>query len=119
MAGGGRSPRAAREWLAFVMGLMTAGITCGLSVSSQDPLAPAYLVSLFLVVLFNGGVIRMRFWMAVQLTMLVMAIFALGASMAPGSAMSILMSSALVLVSSAVFRCSAATAASMTSVPTG
>ncbi|MBC7698973.1 hypothetical protein [Aquabacterium sp.] len=46
--------RSVRELLALVLGLVTAGITCYVSVTSQDPLAPDYLVALFMILLFSS-----------------------------------------------------------------
>ncbi len=98
-----RARPAVREWLGLVMGLMTAGICSYLSVVSQDPLAPDYLVSLCMVMLFNGGVMRMRFWMAVRAAILILTIFLAAALLVADPPVAILWSSALVMVSSAVF----------------
>jgi diguanylate cyclase (GGDEF)-like protein len=95
--------RSVRELLAFVLGLMAAGITCYLSVTSTAPLAPDYLVVLFMIALFNGGVIRMRFWMAVRAACMVMAIFLFGVLLVPNPPVAVLISAAVVMVSSAVF----------------
>jgi diguanylate cyclase (GGDEF)-like protein len=94
---------AARESVALILGLMVSGISCYLSVASKDPLAPDYLVSLFAIVLFNGGVMRMRFWMAVASAVMVLAIFVAGVCLVPNPPYAVLLSSAVVMVSCAVF----------------
>jgi hypothetical protein len=94
---------AARENVALILGLMVSGISCYLSVASKDPLAPDYLVSLFAIVLFNGGVMRMRFWMAVASAVMVLAIFVAGVCLVSNPPFAILLSSAVVMVSCAVF----------------
>jgi diguanylate cyclase (GGDEF)-like protein len=96
-------PPALREWQAFVMGLLTMSISCYLCVISTDPLAPAYLVSLCLLMLFNGGVIRMRFWMSVRSAFGVLALFLVAASLVSNPPLEVLLSMALVIVSSALF----------------
>jgi diguanylate cyclase (GGDEF)-like protein len=94
---------AARETVAQILGLMVAGISCYLSVLSKDPLAPDYLVSLFAAILFNGGVMRMRFWMAVASAVMVLAMFVAGACLVPNPPVAVLLSAAVVMISSAVF----------------
>jgi diguanylate cyclase (GGDEF)-like protein len=94
---------AAREGVALIVGLMVAGISCYLSVASKAPLAPDYLVSLFAVILFNGGVMRLRFWMALASAGMVLAIFMAGACLVPAPPVAVLVSSAVVMLSSAVF----------------
>ncbi len=94
---------AARERVALILGLMVSGISCYLAVASKDPLAPDYLVSLFAIVLFNGGVMRMRFWMAVTSAVMVLAIFVVGVCLVANPPIAILLSSAVVMVSCAVF----------------
>ncbi|RZI85031.1 MAG: GGDEF domain-containing protein [Rubrivivax sp.] len=66
----------AREASTLVMSLMAALITLMLCLRSDDELAATYVVSLALIQLFNGGVVRMRFWMAVCVDALVLAMFA-------------------------------------------
>jgi diguanylate cyclase (GGDEF)-like protein len=95
--------RATRESVALAMGLIVAGISCYLSVASKDPLAPDYLVSLFAIILFNGGVMRMRLRMAVVSAGVVLAIFVAGACLVSNPPVAILLSSAAVMVSTAVF----------------
>jgi len=96
-------PPALREWQAFVMGLLTMSISCYLCVISTDALAPAYLVSLCLLMLFNGGVIRMRFWMSVRSAFGVVALFLVAVSLVSSPPLEVLLSTALVIVSSALF----------------
>lgn len=92
-----------RERVALVMGLTVACISCYLSVASKDPLAPEYLVSLFAIILFNGGVMRMRLWMAMVSAALVLTIFVAGVCLVSNPPVAILLSSAAVMVSTAVF----------------
>jgi diguanylate cyclase (GGDEF)-like protein len=65
-----------REWVVFTLSLVSACITVYLSLSSTNALGPPYLVCLSLIQLFNGGVVRMRFWMAVGVDGLVLVIYA-------------------------------------------
>ncbi len=96
-------PRAFSECLIAAMGWLMAGITCHLSVSSTDPMAPDYLVALYVILLFNAGVINLRFRMALQSTFVVIAIFVAGAFLTPHPPVPILLSSMVVMISVAVF----------------
>ena len=66
----------AREGSMLVTSLLAAFITLVLCLRSDDELAATYVVSLALIQLFNGGVVRMRFWMALCVDALVLAMFA-------------------------------------------
>lgn len=92
-----------REWLVVAAGLFAAGIMAVLCVRSTDPLAPPYLITLALVLLFNGGVIRMRFWLALGTDAVIWVIFAVAACMLKGPSMVVLMGVAAVILSTTVF----------------
>nr|WP_315195753.1 diguanylate cyclase [uncultured Aquabacterium sp.] len=92
-----------REQCNVVMSLVTAYITVHLSLASHSELAPPYLVCLLLPLLFNSGVTRVRFWMALSITAMMMALF-LGATLSLSNApTSVMISLALVLVATGVF----------------
>jgi len=98
-----RQGRAAQEWSCLAVSLLGAGITVYLCLCSTDPLAAPYLVCLSLIQLFNGGVIRMRFWIALKVDALVLLMFA-GALLAiPDPPWNVMISLSLVLVSTTVF----------------
>lgn len=92
-----------REQCSLIMSLAAAYITVHLSLASHRELAPAYLVCLVLPMLFNSGVARVRFWMALLITALMSALF-LGATLSLNQAPTAVMSSlALVLAATGVF----------------
>ena len=93
----------AREWFAFTKSVLTAGIVVYLSLHSRDVLAPAYLATLALILMFNGGVIRMRFWMALRVDALILALYAFAVYAMPNPPMALMASLSLIIVSTASF----------------
>jgi len=95
--------RAAREWFGVTMSLVAAAITAYLSLFSTDELGPPYLVCLAMIVLFNGGVVRMPFWMAAQVDALIVVIFGITVYLMPNPPVAVMTSMTLVMVSTMVF----------------
>lgn len=93
----------ARETSMLAMSLMAALITLVLCLRSDDELAATYVVSLALVQLFNGGVVRMRFWMAVCVDALVLAMFGGVLYVLQGLSGPVTTSMTMVVVSSTLF----------------
>lgn len=93
----------AREWSTLLKSLVSAGIAVYLSLSSTDVLAPAYLATLTLILLFNGGVIRMRFWMALRLDLIILAMFAAAVIAMPNPPVPVMASLTLVMVAITLF----------------
>ena len=96
------TPRS-REWTVVAMSVLAAAITAALCLQSHDRLAAPYLVSLVMVVLFNGSVIRTPFWKALLIDALVMVIFVICLMVMPNPDWHIMAALLLVLFSTAVF----------------
>lgn len=92
-----------REWVGLIKGLVAACIIIYLCMSSTDVLAAPYLVSLSLIALFNGGVERIRFWPALLIDLVVLALFALAVLNLPHPNVPVMTGTALVMVSTIVF----------------
>ncbi|MFT3857569.1 MAG: diguanylate cyclase [Aquabacterium sp.] len=92
-----------RERFCVFSSLPAAAIPAWLSVHSRDELAPAYLVSVALVLLFNGGVIRLRFWNALVANVLVLAAFGFAVLQLDPIPAVLMSAIALVLVSTMAF----------------
>jgi diguanylate cyclase (GGDEF)-like protein len=94
---------AQREWAPFYLGLLSAAIMVALCLRSTDPLAPPYLVCLVLVMLVNGGVMRMRFWMSLKVDVLLVAMFAGAVFAMPNPPFEIMVPMALVVTTTSAF----------------
>lgn len=91
-----------REWVSLAKGLMASSIIVYLCVSSADELAPPYLVSLSLIPLFNAGLERLRFWPALTIDLVALAMFAMAALSIPQASVAVMVGAALVMVSTIV-----------------
>ncbi|WP_052162531.1 diguanylate cyclase [Aquabacterium sp. NJ1] len=92
-----------REWVGALRGVLGAGIIVYLCMSSTDELAAPYLVSLSLIPLFNGGLERLRFWPALLIDLIVLALFAFAALSIPHANFAVMVGTALVMVSTILF----------------
>lgn len=92
-----------REWIGFVCSTAMAIVGVALSLTSHDSLAPAYLVALELILLFNSGITGMRFWMAMRANTLVLLLFAAALPALHNPPWVIMFAMALVLVSTVLF----------------
>jgi diguanylate cyclase (GGDEF)-like protein len=99
----GRMRPAEREWSCVWMSLLAGGICVHLSIQSQNHLAPAYLVCLSLILLFNVGVLRLRFWMSLGIGALVFLLFVLAVCALNNPPVNLMWSLATVLLSIMVF----------------
>lgn len=92
-----------REWLRIGTSAGSAAITVYLCLASSDRLAPPYLVSLALVLLFNGGVVRVRFWPAICVALMVVAFFIFAVFNVNNPPVAILSAMGIALSATAVF----------------
>ncbi len=92
-----------REWVGVIKSLLAACIIVYLCMSSTDELASSYLVSLSLIPLFNGGQERVRFWPALLIDLLVLALLAMAALNVQHANIPVLVGTALVVASTIVF----------------
>lgn len=98
-----RLPLVWREWIGLTNSLLAASIIVALCLNSQDPLGPPYLVSLSLILLFNGGVVRTRFWLALTIDSFIMLMFGLAIWSLPNPNVPVMTGVALIMVSTTVF----------------
>lgn len=91
------------ERAVVIMTLMFAVIAAHVSVLSKDPLGQPYLVSLAMVLLFNGGVVRLRFRTALMSHISVIAIYVWAVALLNDRQVELLIAIALILVSTAAF----------------
>ncbi|HEX5354680.1 MAG TPA: diguanylate cyclase [Aquabacterium sp.] len=87
----------------LINSLLSASVHSYLCVSSTDELAGPYLVTLSMIVLFNGGVTRMRFWRALQIDTVVLGLFAWASMNIPNPNIPVMVGQALIMVSTTVF----------------
>ena len=92
-----------REWFPVMTGVVAAAIPAWLSIRSSDTLAPAYLVSLALILLFNGGVMRMRFRHGLASTLGVLLVYAMALTQLEPFPGVLMIAVTLVLVATGVF----------------
>ena len=92
-----------REWAMLPLSLVAAGITVLLSLSSTDVLAPAYLICLAPILMFNGSILRTRFWIALLIDVLVLAMFLGALAALPDPPMAIMIPLGLAILSTVVF----------------
>ena len=92
-----------REWVVFGLILVAVAITVDLSLSSTDELAQPYLFSLAPILMFNGAVIRMRFWKAFLVDVLGMALFGLALVLLPAPYWALMIPATLVILATTVF----------------
>ena len=94
---------AMREWLLVIPGAGASAINAWLSMSSTDPYAAPYLVSLATIAMFTNSVVRMRFAPAAVLDAIIMILFVAAASSMPSEQASILIPGGLLLACTIVF----------------
>lgn len=92
-----------QDWTGLINSALSAGVHCYLCISSTDELAGPYLVTLSMIVLFNGGVTRMRFWRAMQIDLIVLALFGGAALCISNPNVPVLVGQALIMVSTTLF----------------
>ncbi len=92
-----------REWSMLPLSLVAAAITVMLSLSSTDVLAPAYLICLAPILMFNGSILRTRFWIALLIDVLVLAMFLGALAALPNPPMPIMIPLGLAILSTVVF----------------
>lgn len=93
----------AREWLLVIPGVGACAINAWLSMTSSDPYAAPYLVSLATIVMFTNSVVRMRFAPAAVLDACAMALFIGAAITMPANLAPILIPGTLLLACTIVF----------------
>lgn len=98
-----RMPVAWREWIGVTNSLLAAFIIISLCLSSTDAMGPPYLVSLSLIPLFNGGVIRTCFWKSLLIDSLILLLFGLAVQSLPNPNVPVMVGVALIMVSTTVF----------------
>lgn len=92
-----------REWAMLPLSMAGCGIIVLLSLSSTDVLAPAYLVCLAPILMFNGSILRTRFWIALLIDVLVLAMFLGALAALPNPPMAIMIPLGLAIFSTVVF----------------
>ncbi|MDQ5925943.1 MAG: hypothetical protein QG554_885 [Pseudomonadota bacterium] len=92
-----------REWLLVAPGAGAAAINAWLSISSSDPFAAPYLVSLASIAMFSNSVVRMRFAPAVVLDVIIMALYVVAALSMSAEHIPILIPGVLLLSCTMVF----------------
>lgn len=70
----------AREWGPFGLSLAGSAVMLTLSLRSHEPLAPIYLIGLTMIILVNGGLLRVRFWMATSVNLIILAMYGTAAA---------------------------------------
>jgi diguanylate cyclase (GGDEF)-like protein len=98
-----RIPVVWREWVGVLNSLLAASIIVKLCLSSEDVLGPPYLVSLSLILLYNGGVVRTRFWQSLLIDILILLMFGLAVQSLPNPNVPVMVGVALIMVSTTVF----------------
>ncbi len=94
----------AREWLMMASGLMASAINLSVCLSSKDPMAGPYLISLMPIVMFSNSVAQMRFLPALVMDTSILAMFGYGAWMlADQSEQALMLSAGVTLISAVVF----------------
>ncbi len=92
-----------REWVVFGLILAAVAITVDISLNSADELAQPYLFSLAPILMFNGAVIRMRFWKALLVDVLGMGLFCLALMLLPAPFWALMIPASMVILGTTVF----------------
>jgi diguanylate cyclase (GGDEF)-like protein len=92
-----------RERYVPPLSLVAAGINMVLCVQSHDVLAAPYLIGLAPIILFNGGLLRLRFGLALRTNLLILALFALTLCALPDPPMPVMWSMSLALLATTMF----------------
>jgi diguanylate cyclase (GGDEF)-like protein len=92
-----------REWFGLTASMSAGVITAFLCVASKDPLGAPYLVCLAVILLFNGGVVRMRFWIAVAVDVFLLGVYIVALFFLDNISIPLMTALTLVLVSTTLF----------------
>lgn len=93
-----------REWLAMGTGLIASALNLFICLSSKDPFAGPYLVSMVPVVMFSNSVAQMRFFPALVMDCAILLMFGYGAwVLASPHDLPVLLSAGFTLTSATVF----------------
>jgi diguanylate cyclase (GGDEF)-like protein len=92
-----------REWGPLGLSVFGATSTALLALRSDDPLAAPYLIGLALIILVNGGMLQVRFWMAMITDLLILGIFNLTVVLMSDPPLPIMVAIFLALISTATF----------------
>ena len=95
--------RATRELFGLSSSVVAAGISIYLCLGSSDEFGMLYLVSMVMILLFNGGVVRMYFRMALAVNMSTLLLFVATLLSLPHPPEAIMLSMCLVMGSTALF----------------
>lgn len=93
----------AREWIRWCTSTGAVSVTVYLCVASSDPLGGPYMSSLVMVLLANGGLARVHFWLTVRVVLMVLLLYAIGAIMLRNPPVAIMLTLAIALIASSVF----------------
>ncbi len=92
-----------REGYVLPLSLVAASVNMVLCLQSHDVLAPPYLIGLAPIILFNGGVLRLRFGLALRTNVLILLLFALTLWALPDPPMPVMWAMSLALLATTVF----------------
>lgn len=93
-----------REWLAMGTGLIASALNLFVCLSSKDPFAGPYLVSMVPIIMFSNSVAQMRFFPALVMDSAILLMFGYGAlELASPHNLPILLSAGFTLTSASVF----------------
>lgn len=94
---------ASREWFGFCMSLVSAAIGMYLSIASTNAQGPPYLITLALILLFNTGVVRLRFWMTLRVNVVLLTFYAGALLLVRSMPLELMVAMTLVVVATALF----------------
>ncbi len=92
-----------RERFVPHLSLIAAGINVALCLRSHDLLAPPYLIGLAPIILFNGGVLRLRFSLALRTNLFILLLYGLTLWALPDPPRPIMAAMSLALLATTVF----------------
>ena len=92
-----------RERCLVGLRILSVLLTVTLCLRSTDPLAAPYLITLALILMFNGGVMRSRFWQTLWVDLAILAIYGLALASVRNPPMAVMIPCTLVLLSTTVF----------------
>lgn len=93
-----------REWLVISTGLIASALNLFICLSSKDPFAGSYLVSMVPIIMFSNSVAQMRFFPALVMDSAILLMFGYGAwALVTDHNLPILLSAGFTLTSASVF----------------